>query len=36
MKPRIFKDGGLWFCVGDGRIGFGYDPRHAWDEWRGA
>jgi hypothetical protein len=33
MKPRIFKEGGLWCCVGLGHVGYGYTPRHAWEEW---
>jgi len=33
MKPRIYKSQGIWRCAGFGRVGLGYDPEHAYQEW---
>jgi hypothetical protein len=33
MKPHIWLELKLWYCAGLGRIGYGYTPRHAWEEW---
>ncbi len=38
MKPRIYKQRGLWYCYsrdGIGRVmGLGYTPRMAWEDWK--
>ena len=36
MKPRIRKINGLWHCAFliVGRVGFGYTPKQAYDDWQ--
>jgi hypothetical protein len=36
MKPRIRKINGLWHCAFliVGRVGFGYTPRLAYEDWK--
>jgi hypothetical protein len=33
-RPRIYKRRGIWHCMGHGVVSDGYDPKHAYDEWR--
>lgn len=35
MKPRIRRISGLWYCAGASRIGMGYTPSDALNEWNG-
>lgn len=36
MKPRIIKLQGIWHCgVPNKRIGVGYTPRQAYQDWLG-
>lgn len=40
MKPRIIKLQGIWHCgvrgIPNKRIGVGYTPRQAYQDWLGA
>lgn len=39
MKPRLYKDEGLWYCdldplnVNGGAVGIGYTPQQAYADW---
>ena len=34
MTPRIFKRNGLWHCCTPGVEGLGYNPLHAYEDWK--
>jgi hypothetical protein len=33
MKPHLCKIRGLWYCIGAGAFGLGFDPEQAFQDW---